>query len=152
MPCIKIATELWFHDTLWWSQEMQIDVFKISNHPIDRFLEEVSLILNIWISISAQLETDKQNSDWLLLPKMVQRNVFFVQLRTKWILDIALGPHFEGRKLQIKQTKWHVRTFTDQISYSLGWICLINRDACIGDGWTDANDCKRLVLWQTPFS
>ena len=84
--------------------------------------------------------------------KMVQRNVFFVQLRTKWILDIALGPHFEGRKLQIKQTKWHVRTFTDQISYSLGWICLINRDACIGDGWTDANDCKRLVLWQTPFS
>ena len=54
-----------------------------------------SLILNIWISISAQLETDKQNSDWLLLPKMVQRNVFFfVQLRTKWILDIAVGPQF----------------------------------------------------------
>ena len=26
----------------------------------------------------------------------------FVQLRTKWILDIAIGPHFEGRKLQIK--------------------------------------------------
>ena len=79
----------------------------------------------------------------------LQRNVFFCAAKNEmdsWYCRL------KEESCKLKQTKWHVRTFTDQISYSLGWICLINCDACIGDGWTEANDCKRLVLWQTPFS
>ena len=86
-------------DANWRLQDLQPKI----HHPIGRLLEESSVILNIWIRISAQLETEKQNSDWLLLPEMVQTNVFFCWAtslqkscqtrlqRTKWIAKNAIA-------------------------------------------------------------